>query len=104
MHCFLCSILKLTYFFSSLDANTFSEPELPLDIVKPGMSYEELRQRNREEYAKKQQNPYSSPLPPDSGPVVIRERSIPADGGINRSSTERSTGAKHTNKYGDAWE
>lgn len=82
----------------SLDNTTFYETELPIE-AKQGTSYEELRKKNREEYEKKQQNPFSS-LPPNA-PVVIREKEaikITSEADSNMSS--RSV---HKNKYGDTW-
>lgn len=81
-------------------ANTNVDADIPLEPVKPGTSYEELRRLNREEYIKKQQSPYSQPLPPDA-PVVVRqpERPILRGAGGEDNAQKRS----QTNKYGDAW-
>ncbi|XP_013109892.1 OCIA domain-containing protein 1 [Stomoxys calcitrans] len=79
--------------------NTHIDADIPLEPLKPGMTYEELRKRNREDYLKKQQNPYSQPLPPEA-PVVMRaspQRPPPA------MQDDRSTKNMQTNKYGDAW-
>ncbi|XP_065367725.1 OCIA domain-containing protein 1 [Calliphora vicina] len=80
-------------------STTLVDADIPLEPVKPGTSYEELRKRNREEYLKKQQNPFSKPLPPDA-PVVMRQSERPS-----ASSSGNDTAAKNlqTNKYGDAW-
>uniref|UniRef100_A0A1A9WI91 OCIA domain-containing protein n=1 Tax=Glossina brevipalpis TaxID=37001 RepID=A0A1A9WI91_9MUSC len=79
----------------TLDSPTQIDTDIPLELVKPGMTYEELRQRNREEYEKKQQNPLSSPLP-SSAPLVIREPNVrPNDEPVKRV---------RTNKYGDPLE
>lgn len=78
-------------------STTHIDPDIPLEPVKPGMTYEELRKRNRDEYLKKQQNPYSQPLPPDA-PVVMRATpQRPA------AAPEGSAKNMPTNKYGDAW-
>ncbi|XP_075165863.1 OCIA domain-containing protein asrij [Haematobia irritans] len=78
-------------------ASTHVDPDIPLEPVKPGMTYEELRKRNREEYTKKQQNPYSQPLPPEA-PVVMR-----ASPQRPPAMDERPSKNMQTNKYGDAW-
>lgn len=69
---------------------------LPFDPPKSTVTYEELRRRNRDEYDKRSQAPFSRPIPRDEAPI------------INRSQPERDdrddsfqSGAK--NKYGDAW-
>lgn len=93
---FIISNYYLTLYIT-LDT-TFYETELPIE-AKQGTSYEELRKKNREEYEKKQQNPFSS-LPPNA-PVVIREKEaikITSEADSNMSS--RSV---HKNKYGDTW-
>ncbi|TMW54683.1 hypothetical protein DOY81_000214 [Sarcophaga bullata] len=86
----------------SLDSTTTQQvdTDIPLDPVKPGTNYEELRRRNREEYMKKQQSPYSQPLPPEA-PVVLRQHErpqAPSSGGGDTSAKKLQT-----NKYGDAW-
>lgn len=83
----------------NLDASTSThvDADIPLEPVKPGTSYEELRKRNREDYMKKQQNPYSQPLPPDA-PVVMRQPQRPISSGEDTSNKKTAT-----NKYGDAW-
>lgn len=75
------------------------DADIPLEPVKPGTSYEELRRRNREEYMKKQQNPFSKPLPPEA-PVVMRQPERP---NIAASSDSGEPRKLQTNKYGDAW-
>ncbi|XP_073847645.1 OCIA domain-containing protein 1-like [Musca autumnalis] len=79
-------------------STTHVDPDIPLEPVKPGMTYDELRKRNREEYMKKQQNPYSQPLPPEA-PVVMRATPQRPPS----VSDDRSTKNMQTNKYGDAW-
>lgn len=71
------------------------DADIPIKPVNPGTTYDELRQRNREEYAKKQQSPYSQPLPPDA-PVVLRQPERP----VQRPEAPQRL---QTNKYGDAW-
>lgn len=39
-------------------ATQFGDIDLPLDAQKNGTTYDQLRQQNRDAYAKKQQNPY----------------------------------------------
>uniref|UniRef100_A0A1B0A9I3 OCIA domain-containing protein n=1 Tax=Glossina pallidipes TaxID=7398 RepID=A0A1B0A9I3_GLOPL len=79
----------------TLDSAAQIDPDIPLEPVKPGMTYEELRQRNREEYEKKQQNPLSSPLP-SNAPLVVREpKTTPPEDPVKRV---------RTNKYGDPLE
>lgn len=39
-------------------ATQFGDIDLPLDAPKNGTTYDQLRQQNRDAYAKKQQNPY----------------------------------------------
>ncbi|XP_053961974.1 OCIA domain-containing protein 1 [Anastrepha ludens] len=87
----------------SLDnPTTFYETEVPIDQAKHGMSYEELRKKNREEFEKKQQNPFSRPLPPNA-PVVIREKE-PSKTPFSSEFNPPSTSTKnHKNKYGDTW-
>lgn len=73
---------------------TMYEDNLPPEPPKHSVTYEELRRRNREEYLKKTQNPYSRPLPPEA-PVVIR---------TERPVEEEPTGSKgQKNRYGDVW-
>ncbi|XP_061386526.1 OCIA domain-containing protein 1-like [Musca vetustissima] len=84
----------------SLDtpSTTHVDPDILLESVKPGMTYDELRKRNREDYLKKQQNPYSQPLPPEA-PVVMRAT-------LQRppsASDDRPMKNMQTNIYGDAW-
>lgn len=78
------------------------DADIPLEPVKPGTSYEELRRRNREEFMKKQQSPYSQPLPPDA-PVVIRQPERPFSSGAAGSGGDTSAKKLQTNKYGDSW-
>ncbi|KNC29649.1 hypothetical protein FF38_08678 [Lucilia cuprina] len=79
-------------------STTQVDADIPLEPVKPGTSYDELRRRNREEYLKKQQNPFSKPLPPDA-PVVMRQ----PERSSAYSSGEAPAKNMQTNKYGDAW-
>lgn len=76
------------------------DPDIPIEPVKPGTNYEELRRRNREEYMKKQQSPYSQPLPAEA-PVVIRQNERPQAPSV--SGGEAAAKKLQTNKYGDAW-
>ena len=96
-------MLRYLYFLAVLAGTTTQQVDvdIPLEPVKPGTSYEELRRRNREEYMKKQQSPYSQPLPPEA-PVVLRQHErpqSPSSGGGGDASTKKL----QTNKYGDAW-
>lgn len=76
-------------------STTLVDPDIPLDPVKPGTSYEELRKRNREEYAKRQQSPFSKPLPPDA-PVIMRQSDRSSSSGEEAPNTR-----SQKNKYGD---
>ncbi|XP_067629316.1 OCIA domain-containing protein 1 isoform X2 [Eurosta solidaginis] len=78
----------------------FYDTELPIE-PKRGMSYEELRKKNREEYEKNQQSPFSRPLPPNA-PVVIRENAASKTYSFD-SNTQSNTNVVHKNKYGDTW-
>ncbi|XP_036334478.1 OCIA domain-containing protein 1-like [Rhagoletis pomonella] len=79
----------------------FYETDVPIDQAKHGLSYEELRKKNREEYEKKQQNPYSRPLSANA-PVVIRENeALKAPFGSDSNTSTSTRG--HKNKYGDTW-
>lgn len=73
------------------------EDNLPLEPPKTAITYDELRKKNREEFEKKQQNPFNRPLPNDA-PVVIREpvpREPREDPPFGQGGTK--------NKYGDVW-
>ncbi|XP_068148072.1 OCIA domain-containing protein 1 [Drosophila tropicalis] len=75
----------------SLDsASSIMDTELPLEPAKPGQTYEDLRRKNREDYAKHQQSPYSKPYEP---PVVAQQRPV--------EPLEQNPSKK--NKYGDSW-
>ncbi|EDV56715.1 OCIA domain-containing protein 1 isoform X2 [Drosophila erecta] len=75
----------------TLDSGSMLEAELPLEPSKPGQSYEDLRRRNREEYSKHQQSPYSRPYEP---PVSLQQRPV---------EQARSEPAGKKNQYGDSW-
>ncbi|ALC41399.1 asrij [Drosophila busckii] len=74
-------------------SSTMVDPELPLEPAKPGESYEDLRKKNREEYNKRQQSPYSRPY---DAPVPQR-----AADPLHEQNVGMPAGRK--NKYGDAW-
>lgn len=76
--------------------NNFEEVDLPLEPPKHQTTYDELRQRNREEYVKKQQNPLYRPVPPDTPPVT---RAAPERTAYDEPMPAR----KPKNKYGDEW-
>lgn len=71
------------------------ETELPVVTQKSGVSYDELRMKNREEYIKKSQSPYSRPLPTEV-PIIRRPSGASDDGNVEKPTGER-------NKYGDTW-
>lgn len=98
--------------------NTFEEDSLPLNPPKNQTSYDELRAKNRDEYAKKHQNPlyrcvwtkirssfsfhelflfdyFHSPMPPQESTPVVR----PTPESEDQQQVPR--GAK--NRYGDVW-
>ncbi|XP_039482942.1 OCIA domain-containing protein 1 isoform X2 [Drosophila santomea] len=75
----------------TLDSGSMLEAELPLEPSKPGQSYEDLRRRNREEYSKHQQSPYSRPYEP---PVPVQQRPV---------EQARNEPAGRKNQYGDSW-
>lgn len=88
----------------TVDSTATFEEDLQLSLApKASKSYEELRRQNREDYIKRQQQPYR--------PATILEDSPP----IRRESPERrgtSNAAQEDyfphppsvkNKYGDAW-
>ncbi|KAH8309264.1 OCIA domain-containing protein 1 [Drosophila kikkawai] len=77
----------------TLDSATMLDTELPLEPAKPGQSYEDLRRRNREEYLKHQQSPYSKPYEPPTSPQQRPVQAAPLD---------PAAGGKK-NKYGDSW-
>lgn len=80
----------------TIDSNSAFEEELQLP---PGptvtKSYEELRRQNREEYLKRQQAPYRSPVLDDQPPIK-REPERP-------KYDEPPQQPQVKNKYGDAW-
>lgn len=91
------------------------DTDIPLDPVKPGMTYEELRQQNREEYAKKHRqktqttssnmssNILGNAAISESGPTSSTSLNFPDhQSSYNRRqhSTESVT-SQRTNKYGD---
>nr|CAI5836125.1 unnamed protein product [Callosobruchus analis] len=84
----------------SLDNPLVYEEEMPPE-QKSITSYEELRKKNREEYAQKRLGNYKG-LPQDPGrsPSQVYE-APPIRSGSERESTEFPTGAR--NKYGDVW-
>ncbi|KAL5276345.1 Ociad1 family protein [Megaselia abdita] len=73
------------------------DAELPLETPKHTTSYDELRQKNREEYMKRQSIPprqtYAPQQLPQEAPVYRRP---PPPGDENSSQPK-------TNKYGDSW-
>ncbi|EDW01472.1 OCIA domain-containing protein 1 [Drosophila grimshawi] len=73
--------------------STMEDTELPLQPAKPGESYEDLRKKNREEYLKHQQSPYSRPY---EAPVQQQQPQRPL-----APAHEQLAGKK--NKYGDSW-
>jgi len=73
---------------------TALEDDLPLNPPKNQTSYDELRQKNREEFSKKSQNPLYRPITQETTPIVRPERST-------EGTAETPKGAK--NKYGDVW-
>ncbi|XP_020797942.1 OCIA domain-containing protein 1 [Drosophila serrata] len=77
----------------TLDSAAMLDTELPLEPAKPGQSYEDLRRRNREEYLKHQQSPYSKPYEP---PTALQQRPVQA------APLDPAAGGKR-NKYGDSW-
>ncbi|XP_053689220.1 OCIA domain-containing protein 1 [Sabethes cyaneus] len=80
----------------TVDSNNTFEEELQLP---PGpavtKTYEELRRQNREEYLKRQQAPYRSPILDDQ-PPIRREPERP-------KQDEPPQQPQVKNKYGDAW-
>ncbi|XP_037714658.1 OCIA domain-containing protein 1 [Drosophila subpulchrella] len=76
----------------TLDSASMMDTELPLEPAKPGQSYEDLRRRNREDYSKHQQSPYSRPYEP---PAPVQQR--PAE------PSARNEPAGRKNQYGDSW-
>ncbi|EDW08373.1 OCIA domain-containing protein 1 [Drosophila mojavensis] len=77
----------------TLDSNTMVDTDLPLEPAKPGESYEDLRRKNREEYAKHQQSAYSRPYEP----IPQQQQQQPQ----RPLAQEPVQGRK--NKYGDSW-
>jgi len=75
-------------------ANTMVDTDLPLEPAKPGESYEDLRKKNREEYTKRQNSPYSRPY---EAPVQQRALETPAQ------EQNLGIGNAKKNKYGDSW-
>lgn len=69
------------------------DTDLPLEPAKPGESYEDLRRKNREEYAKHQQSAYSRPYEP----IPQQQQQQPQ----RPLAQEPVQGRK--NKYGDSW-
>ncbi|XP_058460012.1 OCIA domain-containing protein 1 [Malaya genurostris] len=81
----------------TLDSDQAFEEELQLppspQVTK---SYEELRRQNREEYMKRQQAPYRSPVLDDQ-PPIRRELERP------KYEEQQSSQPQAKNKYGDTW-
>lgn len=76
---------------------------LPLEPARTGVSYDELRKKNREEYYQKQQPPFSATreqLPPVTRAPQPPTHTSPLEEPLN-TGEEPSYGRK--NKYGDAW-
>lgn len=88
----ICEITKMI-----LGTTQTFDAELPLETPKHTTSYDELRQKNREEYMKRQSIPprqtYAPQQLPQEEPVYRRP---PPQGGDNSSQA-------NTNKYGDSW-
>lgn len=72
------------------------ETEFPVASQKQGVTYDELRMKNREEYMKKNQNIYSRPLPSEA-PVIRRSS------GVANSPDAEKLPIGDKNKYGDTW-
>lgn len=75
----------------------YDDLTLPLEPLKPGVSYDELRKKNREEYFQRQQQNQlqvapPSGLPPATRAPVIRQPELTPE--------EREA---RKNKYGDVW-
>jgi len=83
-------------FRPNVDVNpgTFEDDNIPLSPPKNQTSYDELRIKNREEYTKKNQNPFYRPMPQETTPVVRPDRQP-------EETQEVPRGPK--NKYGDVW-
>ncbi|XP_032291550.1 OCIA domain-containing protein 1 isoform X2 [Drosophila virilis] len=77
-------------------ASTLVDTELPLEPAKPGESYEDLRKKNREEYAKHQQSAYSRPYEAPIQPQQQQQRPM-------APTQEQVATPGRKNKYGDSW-
>lgn len=65
----------------------------PINLQQKGVSYDELRHKNREEFYKKNKQWYT-PKAPESSPVETKQFSAPAYSPPMQGKT---------NKYGDVW-
>ncbi|XP_055624310.1 OCIA domain-containing protein 1 isoform X2 [Toxorhynchites rutilus septentrionalis] len=82
----------------TVDSTLSFEDDLQLPPNPPvSKTYEELRRQNREEYSKRQQGSYRSPVILDESPPIRREpeRVMSPPGELPRPQAK--------NKYGDAW-
>lgn len=78
-------------------AQTKFEDDLPLQPPNKTVTYDELRQKNREDYQKRNTGMYGQPLPPqqrENYPPITR---APPP----KSDEQMQSGVK--NKYGDSW-
>ncbi|XP_053664639.1 OCIA domain-containing protein 1 [Anopheles marshallii] len=88
----------------TVDSTTNFEEDLQLPLApKASKSYEELRRQNREEYLKRQQQPYRPATVLEDSPPIRRE-TAERRGGMTSEEAAMPPGPPPVkNKYGDAW-
>uniref|UniRef100_A0A182IM57 OCIA domain-containing protein n=1 Tax=Anopheles atroparvus TaxID=41427 RepID=A0A182IM57_ANOAO len=89
----------------TIDSTGSLEEDLQLPLApKASKSYEELRRQNREEYLKRQQQPYRPPTTLEDSPPIRRDP-LERRGSSQPASEDQPTPTIPSvkNKYGDAW-
>lgn len=74
----------------------------PLE-TKPGVSYDELRKKNREEYYKKQHQPMPPVNDPQYRPPPVIRAPSPPPASSESAGLDHSAESQRKNKYGDVW-
>uniref|UniRef100_A0A182QAM0 OCIA domain-containing protein n=1 Tax=Anopheles farauti TaxID=69004 RepID=A0A182QAM0_9DIPT len=87
----------------TVDSTATFEEDLQLPLApKASKSYEELRRQNREEYMKRQQQPYRPATILEDSPPIRRE-SMDQRRGASSMQEDSPSPPSVKNKYGDAW-
>uniref|UniRef100_A0A182MBZ1 OCIA domain-containing protein n=1 Tax=Anopheles culicifacies TaxID=139723 RepID=A0A182MBZ1_9DIPT len=88
----------------TVDSTTNFEEDLQLPLApKASKSYEELRRQNREEYLKRQQQPYRPATILEDSPPIRRETTERRGSNASDEASLPPGPPSVKNKYGDAW-